>query len=38
MNLEEIITNLVLNGGEIKSKSMLAIECAEKGDFDLAKQ
>lgn len=38
MNLEEIITNLVLNGGQGKSKSMLAISCAQKGDFELAEQ
>lgn len=38
MNLEEIITNLVLNGGEGKSKSMLAISSAQKGKFDLAEQ
>lgn len=38
MKIEEIIINLVLNGGEGKSKSMLAIECAENGDFELAEQ
>lgn len=33
MQLEEIIINLVLNGGEGKSKSMEAIALAKKGDF-----
>lgn len=38
MNLEEIIINLVLNGGEGKSKAMQAITFAKKGDFEMAQQ
>lgn len=38
MKLEDIIINLVINGGQGKSKAMLAIGAAQKGDFDLAKR
>ncbi len=38
MNLEEIIVNLVLNGGEGKSKAMQAMTFARKGDFEMANQ
>ena len=36
MKLEDIVINLVLNGGEGKSKSMEAISLAKKGDFENA--
>ncbi len=36
VTLEEIITELVMNGGNAKSKSIEAIRAAKKGDFELA--
>jgi PTS system cellobiose-specific IIA component len=36
ISLEEIITELVVNGGDAKSKAIQAIRAAKKGDFDTA--
>lgn len=38
MKLEDIIINLVINGGQGRGKAMLAIDSAKKGDFDLAEK
>lgn len=38
MQLEQIITNLVLNGGEGKSQAIEAIRFAKQGDFEKAKE
>ncbi|MEY8351799.1 PTS lactose/cellobiose transporter subunit IIA [Lachnospiraceae bacterium 54-53] len=36
VTLEEVITELVVNGGNAKSRAIEAIEAARKGDFELA--
>lgn len=35
---EKIIMEIIVNGGEAKSKSLEAVECAKKGDFVRAEQ
>ncbi|MCM8712006.1 PTS lactose/cellobiose transporter subunit IIA [Clostridium sp. SYSU_GA19001] len=37
-SLEQIVMELVVNGGDAKSKAMQAIKAAKKGDMNLAKQ
>ncbi|GAB7259122.1 hypothetical protein DZS_07130 [Dickeya ananatis] len=36
ISLEDIITELVVNGGSAKSKAMQAMKAARMGDFDTA--
>ncbi|QIZ46253.1 PTS lactose/cellobiose transporter subunit IIA [Dickeya zeae] len=36
ISLEDIITELVVNGGSAKSKAMQAMKAARMGDFDIA--
>lgn len=36
ISLEEIITELVVNGGDAKGKAIQAIRAAKKGDFEAA--
>ncbi len=38
MNIEQIITNLVLNGGDGRGKAMMAISSAQNGDFETAEK
>lgn len=37
-SLEQIVMELVVNGGDARSKAMQAVRAAKKGDFELAKQ
>lgn len=37
-SLEQIVMELVVNGGDARSKAMQAIKAAKKGDMNLAKQ
>ncbi len=36
--MEEIIMNLIVHSGEVRSYSMEAIQCAKSGDFKKAKE
>ncbi|AWK50791.1 PTS lactose/cellobiose transporter subunit IIA [Clostridium beijerinckii] len=36
--MEEIIMNLIVHSGEVRSYSMEAIQCAKKGNIDEAKE
>lgn len=36
--MEEIIMNLIVHSGEVRSYSMEAIQCAKKGEIDEAKE
>ncbi|SFC99560.1 PTS lactose/cellobiose transporter subunit IIA [Clostridium uliginosum] len=36
--MEEIIMNLIVHSGEVRSYSMEAIECAKKGNIDEARE
>lgn len=38
ISLEDIITELVVNGGGAKSKAMQAMKAARMGDFEMAEQ
>ena len=38
VSMDEIVMELVVNGGNARSKSMQAIRAAKKGDFELAKE
>jgi cellobiose PTS system EIIA component len=37
-SLEQIVMELIVNGGDARSKAMHAIKAAKKGDMNLAKQ
>jgi cellobiose PTS system EIIA component len=36
--MEEIIMQLIVNGGDARSKAMIAISCAKSGDINRAKE
>lgn len=38
VSMDQIVMELVVNGGNARSKSMEAIKAAKKGDFELAKE
>lgn len=38
MNYENIVMQLIVNGGNARSKSMEAINCAKKGELEKAKK
>ncbi|ELI8127095.1 PTS lactose/cellobiose transporter subunit IIA [Yersinia enterocolitica] len=38
VSLEDIITELVVNGGNAKSKAIQAIKAAKKGEFEVAEK
>ncbi|EHJ01757.1 phosphotransferase system PTS lactose/cellobiose-specific IIA subunit [Clostridium sp. DL-VIII] len=38
LSMEQIVMELVINGGNARSKAMAAIKAAKGGDFELAKE